>query len=182
VQPIHQNISYIIQQIQEVKYLEKWESCKSQKKLNYIENELNNIITGNSADNVLTGGAGADTLTGLAGADTFLFALADCKFAAYDRITDFAIGTDILDAPNAVTATNTKELGTVATLDQAGISAVLTSAVFGANQAATFSIGIGTGTRTFLALNDATAGFSSTSDGLIEISGYTGLLTNLAIV
>ena len=34
-QPIHQNISDIIQQIQEVKYLEKWESCKSKKIQSY---------------------------------------------------------------------------------------------------------------------------------------------------
>jgi serralysin len=66
-------------------------------------------------------------------------------------------------------------------LDQAGISAVLTTAFFGANQAGTFTFGSGSDTRTFLALNDATAGFSSTSDCLIEITGYTGELTELAI-
>jgi hypothetical protein len=67
-------------------------------------------------------------------------------------------------------------------LDQGGISAVLTTAVFGANQAATFSLGSGPTARTFLAINDANAGYSSTIDSLIEITGYTGLLTNLAIV
>ena len=150
--------------------------------INGIGNALNNILTGNIAANVLTGGAGEDILTGLGGSDTFRFALADSGLAAIDRITDFAIGTDILDGPTAVSTTNTKELGTVATLDQAGISALLTTKVFGTNQAATFTFGSVIGVRTFLAFNDATTGFSSTSDGLIEITGYTGLLTNISIV
>ena len=36
--------------------------------------------------------------------------------------------------------------------------------------------------RTFLALNDATAGFSATTDGILEITGYSGSLANLAVV
>ena len=151
--------------------------------INGTGNTLNNVLRGNAAANILIGGVGADVLTGLGGADTFRYnALSDSRLAAFDRITDFAIGTDILDGLTAVSAANTKELGTVATLDQAGISKVLTAAVFGTNQAATFSFGSGTGIKTFLALNDAVAGFSSTSDGIIEITGYTGLLTNLSIV
>ena len=151
--------------------------------INGTGNTLKNTITGNSAPNILIGAAGADLLTGLDGADTFRYvALSESNLAALDQITDFAIGIDSIDAPNVVTAENTKELGAVATLDQAGISAVLTASVFGAKQAATFTFDSGTGTRTFLALNDITPGFISTSDSLIEITGYTGLLTNLAIV
>jgi Ca2+-binding RTX toxin-like protein len=150
--------------------------------INGTGNTLNNVLTGNSGNNILNGGVGKDVLTGLGGADTFRFtALTDSLLTGFDRITDFAIGTDRLDGPTAVTAANTKELGTVATFNQAGISAVLSSAVFGANQAATFTFGSGIGTRTFLALNNATAGFSSTTDSIIEITGYSGLLTNLAI-
>ncbi|MCX5967659.1 MAG: hypothetical protein NTV57_08490 [Cyanobacteria bacterium] len=121
------------------------------------------------------------TLTGLAGADTFRFALADSRLAAYDRITNFTIGTDILDGPSVVTAANLIELGSVSALTQTAIAAVLTSTNFARNSAATFSFGGGPTARTFLAFNDGTAGFTSTSDGLIEISGYSGLLTNLAI-
>jgi Ca2+-binding RTX toxin-like protein len=138
-----------------------------------------NTLIGNSASNILVGAAGGDVLTGALGADVFrMSSLADSRLATMDRITDFAIGTDSIDSVTAVSAANTKECGSVSTLDQAGISAVLTTSVFGANQAATFKFG----TRTFVALNDATAGFSSTADGLIEITGFTGLLTNLAIV
>jgi Ca2+-binding RTX toxin-like protein len=100
--------------------------------INGTGNASNNILTGNSAANILSGGAGADVLTGLGGADTFRFILADSRLASLDRITDFAIGTDILDGPTVVSATNTKELGVVSTLDQVGISAVLTAAQFAA--------------------------------------------------
>jgi len=33
-----------------------------------------------------------------------------------------------------------------------------------------------------LALNDATAGFSATNDAIVEITGFTGSLTNLALI
>ena len=150
--------------------------------INATGNALDNHITGNSAANIIIGGAGVDVLAGMGGADTFRYtALSNSRLAGFDRIIDLEIGTDILDGPRAVSAANTKKLGAVATLDQAGISAVLTTAFFGANQAGTFTFGSGSDTRTFLALNDATAGFSSTSDCLIEITGYTGELTKLAI-
>jgi hypothetical protein len=147
----------------------------------------NDTLLGEGGNDTLTGGTGADLLTGGAGIDTFRLALTDSLLGTsgtpgYDKITDFAIGTDRLDGPTAVTAANLAELGTVSTLDQAGISAVLTSATFLANRAATFSYGTGVNARTFLALNNGTAGFSSTTDAIIEITGHTGLLSNLAIV
>ena len=145
-------------------------------------NSLANTITGNSANNTIRGLGGADKLTGLGGVDTFTYALADSRLAAFDHITDFAIGTDRIDGPSAVSTANLSELGTVSALTQAGIAAVLTTSTFVSNGAATFSFGTGPSARTFLALNDGTAGYSSTSDGLIEITGFTGELTNLAVV
>ena len=150
--------------------------------INGIGNALNNILVGNSSSNILTGGAGADVLTGLGGSDTFRYtSLADSNLASLDRITDFVIGTDILKGPAPISAANLLELGTVASLDQVGISEILTAGVFSANKAATFAFGSGIKARTFLAVNDNIAGFVSNSDGLIEITGYTGLLTNLSI-
>lgn len=168
-------------------------------------NALANIITGNGGNNTLSGlagndtirgengtdtiigGTGADHLSGGAGTDTFRLALADSLLGTsgtpgYDKITDFVIGTDRLDGPTAVTAANLAELGRVNTLDQAGISAVLTSATFLANRAATFTYGTGVNVRTFVALNNGTAGFSSTTDAIIEITNYSGSLANLAVV
>ncbi|RYF89385.1 MAG: hypothetical protein EON95_18860, partial [Caulobacteraceae bacterium] len=62
-----------------------------------IENAIggigNDTIIGNAAANHITGGAGGDTLTGGAGADVFHFAGA----AGADTITDFLVGTDLID-------------------------------------------------------------------------------------
>ena len=57
-------------------------------------------------------------------------------------------------------------------LNAAGISARLTTANFGANSAAQFSFG----TRDFVAINDATAGFNAATDAIIEVTGLTGTL------
>ena len=147
----------------------------------------NDTLLGEGGNDTLIGGTGADLLTGGAGTDTFRFALADSLLGTstnpgYDRITDLVIGSDRIDGPAAVTAANLAELGFVATLDQTGIAAVLTTTAFLANRAATFSYGTGLNARTFLALNNGTAGFSSATDAVIEITGYSGALTNLAIV
>ncbi|MCS5705318.1 cadherin domain-containing protein [Synechococcus sp. FGCU-3] len=147
----------------------------------------NDTLLGEGGNDTLIGGTGADLLTGGAGTDTFRFALADSLLGTatnpgYDRITDLVIGSDRIDGPAAVTAANVRELGAVTALTQAGIAAVLTSSTFTANGAATFSYVDGGNSRTFLALNDRTAGFSSATDAVIEITGYSGMLSNLAIV
>jgi hypothetical protein len=142
-----------------------------------------NQVIGDANANTLAATNNKDILTGGAGADTFSFAsLSTSNLANYDRITDFAIGTDKLNAPTAVSATNLKELGAVSTFDLTGISALLTATSFAANRAATFSFADTAGPRTFLAMNDATAGFSATNDAIVEITGFTGSLTNLALV
>ena len=159
--------------------------------INATGNELSNTLTGNDSGNVLIGGSGsdtlngglgADTLTGQAGVDTFQFALRDSILASYDRITDFVIGVDILDGPSAVTAANLRELDSVSSLTQASLSSILTTRNFARNSAATFSLGAGPSARTFLALNDKTAGFSPAADSIIEITGYAGTLADLAII
>jgi Ca2+-binding RTX toxin-like protein len=169
-------------------------------------NAINNSITGNAGANILNGGAGNDTISGGAGADTliggigrdiitggagndvFRFAAGDALISgttslSFDRITDFAIGIDSLDGVNAVSAFNLTKLGTVGTsLTSTKIESLLTTTAFTANGAAAFSFGSGTGLRTFVALNDAVAGFQAGTDGIVEITGYTGLLANLQIM
>jgi hypothetical protein len=168
--------------------------------INGTGNALNNTLSGNNGNNTLSGmagndtltggigtdtligGAGADVLTGGADRDTFRFALTDSLLASFDRITDLAIGTDRVDGPNNVSAANLRELGAVSALTQAAISTVLTNATFVGNGAATFTYLDGTTNRTFLAVNNNVAGFSATTDSILEITGYTGLLTDLAVV
>lgn len=149
---------------------------------NATGNAQANTITGNTANNTITGGLDADILTGLSGADTFKFALADTRLSGMDRITDLAIGTDFIDGSSSCSAANLIEFGSVVSLAAADIATVLNSSVFLANRAATFTYGSGASQRTFLALNDGTKGFQSASDGIIEITGFSGQLTNLAVI
>ena len=156
--------------------------------INGTGNAKNNTIVGNQAKNTINGAAGADVLTGLGGVDTFVYTTLTNSLLGYpsgytfDRITDLVIGTDRIDGSSAVSTANVRELGAVSALTQTDIAAVLTSSTFVRNGAATFSFLEGTTTRTYLALNNGTSGYSSTTDAIIEITGFTGALTNLAIV
>ncbi|MDJ0716024.1 MAG: chondroitinase-B domain-containing protein [Prochloraceae cyanobacterium] len=138
-------------------------------------------LNGGSGNDVIWGHIGTDVLSGGAGIDLFRFDfLQESTFdRGFDIITDLQIGTDIIDGKFAVSATDLAQLGTVATLDESGIAAVLTNTAFSANSAATFTFGPN---RTFLAINDDVAGFSGANDAVIEITGYTGDLNKLQIV
>ena len=144
--------------------------------INGTGNAGNNIITGNSANNTLTGGVGKDTLTGGLGVDRFDYrTLADSVFSNFDVITDFSTANHFWGDDRFLVSTarsGFSNAGTVATLDTNGIAAKLTTAAFTANSAAQFSFG----SRSFVALNDATAGFSATTDAIIEVTGLTGTL------
>ena len=132
---------------------------------------------------ILNGGQDADELTGGKAADIFQYnALSDSRLKTLDHITDLAIGTDAIDAVTAVSAKNLKECGKVGSLTQSAIAKVLTPTLFLPKTAATFTMGTGAQTRTFLAINDNVAGFNSNQDSLIELTGYTGNLANLAII
>ena len=150
-------------------------------------------IHGNGGNDAISGGAGRDVLTGEGGIDTFIYTmLSDSSLqlsksnsaANYDRITDLDLDNgdgvvDRIDGPTAIAAGGVTKLATAVTnLTASGISAVLTTSTFGAFKAVAFSYG----SQTFLALNDKTAGFSATADGLIDITGFSGTLSNLAIV
>nr|WP_302850069.1 bluetail domain-containing putative surface protein [Sphaerospermopsis torques-reginae] len=136
-------------------------------------NTGNNILVGGDGNDLLTGGTGKDTLTGGVGVDRFDYrTLAHSVFNTFDVITDFnaTVGNDLFVVATARSAFN--NVGSVATLDAAGIAAKLTTAAFTANSAAQFSFG----SRTFVAINDATAGFSATADAIVEVTGLTGTL------
>ncbi|MFO5474115.1 MAG: bluetail domain-containing putative surface protein, partial [Dolichospermum sp.] len=152
--------------------------------INGTGNAGNNVITGNGANNTLTGGLGKDTLTGGLGVDRFDYrVLADSLFSNsisnsnFDVITGFnaTTGNDLFLVTTARNGFSNR--GSVTALNIAGIAAKLTNAAFAANSAAQFTFGNGANTRTFVAINDATAGFSATTDAIIEVTGLTGTLT-----
>ncbi|MBD2254803.1 calcium-binding protein, partial [Nostoc parmelioides] len=133
----------------------------------------NDNIQGGAGNDILTGSAGKDVLVGGLGSDRFDYKnLNDSLLANFDLVTDFnsTIGNDIFLVSSARTAfTN---VGAVASLDTAGISAKLTDAFFIGNAAAQFTLG----SRTFVAINDATDGFNTNTDAIIEVTSLTGTL------
>ncbi len=133
----------------------------------------NDNIQGGAGDDILTGSGGKDVLVGGLGSDRFDYRnLTDSLLANFDIISDFNAGTDndlfLVSTPRTAFGNG----GAVATLDTAGISAKLTTAFFAANATAKFTFG----SRTFIAINDATAGFSASNDAIIEVTSLTGLL------
>ena len=131
------------------------------------------ILIGGANNDILTGAGGKDTLTGGLGSDKFVYQnLTDSLLANFDVITDFnaTTGNDLFRVSTA--RAGFVDVGAVNTLDAAGIGVKLTAAPFGSNFAAQFSFG----QKTFVAINDTTAGFNAATDGIIEVTGLTGIL------
>ncbi|MDB9465158.1 calcium-binding protein, partial [Dolichospermum circinale] len=138
----------------------------------------NDTFNGGAGNDILTGGVGKDTLTGGLGRDRFDYrVLTDSLLDNFDLITGLnaTTGNDLFLVTTARSGFNNVTTA-VATLDATGIAARLTTATFTANSAAQFTFGTGTNTRTFVAINDAIAGFSATTDAIIEVTGLTGTL------
>ena len=141
----------------------------------------NDVLFGGAGNDRIAGGAGADRMTGGLGADRFEFAaLSDSLLGSHDVITDLEIGTDVIDGPNIreIGSSLIRKLGNVVSLTEAAIQRVLTPTTFESNGASTFTFG----NRTFVAMNNATAGFSAQTDSVIEITGYRGNLSDLKIM
>ncbi|MEG3987638.1 M10 family metallopeptidase [Microcoleus sp. S28C3] len=132
----------------------------------------NDSLIGGKGNDSLVGGNDKDILTGGSGSDRFTYTdLSQSLLANYDVITDYSIG-DQIDAPSyIVAATLTTSVGNAASLSEAAISTVLTSGVFTANSAEAFRVSGLAGT--FIAFNDAVAGFNSENDSLIFLKNYT---------
>lgn len=140
----------------------------------------NDNLNGAAGGDTLTGGAGLDILTGSDGADTFVYTtLTDgivggsSSSRTFERITDFTVGLDSFDVTAAPAAGAFKTLGAVGGLTNTAISNLLNSTNFVANGAATFTFGSGSSQRTFVAFNDAAAGYIAATDAVLEITGYT---------
>ncbi|GCA78359.1 bluetail domain-containing putative surface protein [Microcystis aeruginosa] len=146
----------------------------------------NDYLTGESGNDLIVGGLGKDTLLGGADADTFVFNTnQDSLLVSYDVIKDLQIGIDSIDGLTALSAAQVKELGNInglvpknSGLTEATLKIFLNSNNFLANGATTFTFG----SQTFLALNDNLAGFSASTDAIIEITDFSGNLANLSIV
>ncbi|WP_301951271.1 beta strand repeat-containing protein, partial [Microcystis aeruginosa] len=168
----------------------------SSNNVNGTGNAGNNKITGNSGINQINGANGADTLTGGLGADTFVFQFGQSTISTSDRITDFAINSDKIDlltqAGNATSAPSnfSRAANSTATTLQNLINQVFTDANgaitgnqgLGVNSAALVQVTTGAIAGTYLVINDSTAGFQSSNDLLINITGFTGALPALGSI
>ncbi|MCA2626421.1 MAG: endo-1,3-1,4-beta-glycanase ExsH [Microcystis sp. M19BS1] len=164
--------------------------------INGTGNAGNNKITGNSGNNQINGRAGIDTLTGGLGADTFIFQFGQSTISTRDRITDFAINSDKIDlltqAGNAISAPSnfSRAANSTVTTLQNLINQVFTDANgaitgnqgLGVNSAALVQVTTGAIAGTYLVINDSTAGFQSSNDLLINITGFTGTLPALGSI
>jgi choice-of-anchor C domain-containing protein len=161
--------------------------------INGTGNAGNNNITGNNGINQINGGVGIDTLTGGLGADIFIFQFGQSTISTSDHITDFAINSDKIDlltqTGNAMSAPSSFSRAadsTVTTLDNL-INQVFTDANgaitgnqgLGVNSAALVQVTTGAIAGTYLVINDSAAGFQSSNDLLINITGFTGTLPAL---
>ena len=102
--------------------------------------------------------------------------------AAYDRITDFAIGSDVVDAPYAVRSDALLRISSSlqGSLDATMIQSLLPPNVFEPYGAAVVTL---TETnKTFLVLNNGNRGFLSSEDIFIDITGFSGSINNLSII
>ncbi|REJ50440.1 MAG: calcium-binding protein [Microcystis flos-aquae DF17] len=164
--------------------------------INGTGNAGNNKITGNSGNNQINGRAGIDTLTGGLGADTFIFQFGQSTISTSDRITDFAINSDKIDlltqggtATSAPSSFSRAANSTVTTLQNL-VNQVFTDANgaitgnqgLGVNSAALVQVTTGAIAGTYLVINDSTAGFQSSNDLLINITGFTGTLPALGSI
>ncbi|MFM6519842.1 MAG: bluetail domain-containing putative surface protein, partial [Microcystis panniformis] len=161
--------------------------------VNGTGNAGNNKITGNSGNNQINGANGADTLTGGLGADIFVFQFGQSTISTSDRITDFAINSDKIDlltqAGNATSAPSnfSRAANSTVTTLQNLVNQVFTDANgaitgnqgLGVNSAALVQVTTGAIAGTYLVINDSAAGFQSSNDLLINITGFTGTLPAL---
>ena len=141
---------------------------------NLVGDNRRNEISGGAGDDLIQGNGGRDILTGGIGSDQFIFSSRSSR-RGFDSIMDLEIGEDIIVSNNQVS--DIESIGNVENLGQESLSQLLNGSSFESNGAATITFD----DRTFLAINFGNSDFRSSSDPLVEITGYSGNLTDLSI-
>jgi Ca2+-binding RTX toxin-like protein len=159
----------------------------------FIGTSANDVIIGTQRPDYINGGAGADTLTGMAGGDTFAFQFGQSSLSNPDRITDFEINKDkidlltssgsAMDAPTRFTRATNSTATSLANM----VNSVFTDAngaltgnqALQVNSAALVDVATPGIAGTYLVINNGVAGFQSSNDLLVNITGYSGALPAL---
>lgn len=132
---------------------------------------------GGAGNDTFDGGAQQDFLTGGGGSDTFIYEnQSDSRFGIRDVISDFNAAADKFQMDAHVTAIDATVSGSVST------STDLTNLVsghFGASHAMLVNVTGGSlaGHTLLLVDDNGVAGFQSTGDYVIDVTGMTGTLT-----
>lgn len=136
---------------------------------------VNNTNNALDSVNILTPGGGADTfIAGVTDHDLFDYRTLTNSVLSQNNISKISNFNAVLDyflVSNTIS--QFKNLGSVASLSQAGISSVLNATNFPAYAAAEFTVG----TDTYVAINNSTAGFDSSKDAVIKVTGLQGNLS-----
>jgi VCBS repeat-containing protein len=129
----------------------------------------NDILRGDGNDNVITGGVGADTLTGGAGNDTFVFKTqTDSLASAFDTITDFTSGSDLLSIGHTLAGFGTATVSGTGSL-AVDLAAVLDSTTLVGNGAAEVTINGGADAGTYVVIDSGVAGYQSAADAVLKL-------------
>ena len=139
---------------------------------------VDTVNAGDGDDTIVSGG-GLDVLRGGLGVNTYVYTLltdgivgGSTSARSFEKINDFIVGRDRFDVSTAPATGAFRQLGPLSGLTNAALTTLLSTTDFVANGAATFTYGSGVGQRTFIALNDGSAGFNNLSDAVVEITGY----------
>ena len=146
-------------------------------------------LDGGQGKDTLIGGEGSDELTGKKGRDTFrLESLTESTLKSLDRITDFHTKKDRIDAPSAIDQDSIEILGEVKRANARSFKKIFSSdaqsssGFYFAPDTAAILTTTTEEPQTLLVINDDQAGFNAKKDAVIDITGFTGRINNLAII
>jgi Ca2+-binding RTX toxin-like protein len=151
------------------------------------------VVTGNDAGrDLLQGNEGNDTIEAFGGIDTISGGSGSDRIFLYDAhddgdnaagggpvefITDLDFGVDRLDTFVQVTFAANVGAGTGVNLAASAGNAIAAAVALSGNPAAVAAAQFTFGGRTYLAIDQANAGFNDTDDLLIDITGASGTIT-----
>jgi Ca2+-binding RTX toxin-like protein len=153
------------------------------------------IVGGNGNDSI-NGGLGKDRIVGGLGSDRFVVGFGTSLSSGFDRIVNFAIGSDKIDllTKGGLALNAPRSLTRTANLATSNLTSVINSVfkdangalagnqALGINSAALIRTTGGAVVQTYMIINDAIAGFQSNSDTILNITGYTGVLPGLGSI
>lgn len=150
-----------------------------------IARDYTDAITGtNGADVFAADAAKGNTYVGMNGNDTYRMTdYNQSRLSNMDWLTDFSIGKDVFDGPNASPITPKVLTQKATAFTESAIGTLLnTTGNFPVGGAAIFKQGGIDGERVFLALNSGASTFSAAEDSIVEITGYSGNLSQLQVI